>query len=181
MPTDVFSAMGGSRDREAAWPAVFATSFCSFILVASEFMPVSLLTPMAREFAVSEGQVGQAIAASGALAVLTSLLISSLTARLDRKVVLMALTGLMLASSLIVAFAGSFATVLIGRALLGIAIGGCWSLSTATAMRLVPTQSVPKALAVVGAGSALATTVAAPLGSFLGDIVGWRGAFLCTG
>ncbi len=142
-------------------------------------MPVSLLTPIANEFAVSEGQIGQAIAASGALAVITSLTISSATARFDRKFVLLSLTALMIASALIVGFAPNYTTLLVGRALLGIAIGGCWSMSTATAMRLVPTSSVPKAIAILGAGSALATTVAAPLGSFLGDAVGWRGAFLC--
>lgn len=161
-----------------AWPAVYATSLCSFILVASEFMPVSLLTPIATAFAVSEGQIGQAIAASGALAVLTSLLISPVTAKFDRKYVLLSLTALMLVSALIVALASNYATLLLGRALLGIAIGGCWSMSTATAMRLVPPESISRALAIVGAGSALATTVAAPLGSFLGDVVGWRGAFL---
>lgn len=52
-------------------------------------------------------------------------------------------------------------------------------MSAATAMRLVPKNSVPKALAVINGGNALATTVAAPLGSFLGGVIGWRGAFFC--
>ena len=46
-------------------------------------------------------------------------------------------------------------------------------------MRLVPSQSVPRALAIFNGGNALATVVAAPLGSYLGGIIGWRGAFLC--
>jgi predicted MFS family arabinose efflux permease len=64
-----------------------------------------------------------------------------------------------------------------GRALLGIAIGGFWSMSAATVMRLVPEDRVPRALAMLNGGNALATTIAAPLGSFLGQYIGWRGAF----
>jgi predicted MFS family arabinose efflux permease len=37
----------------------------------------------------------------------------------------------------------------------------------------------PRALAIFNGGNALATVVAAPLGSYLGATVGWRGAFLC--
>jgi predicted MFS family arabinose efflux permease len=66
---------------------------------------------------------------------------------------------------------------MLGRAFLGIAIGGFWSMSTAIVMRLLPADAVPKGLAMVNAGNAIAATVAAPLGSFLGDHIGWWGAF----
>jgi predicted MFS family arabinose efflux permease len=69
---------------------------------------------------------------------------------------------------------------MIGRAFIGVAIGGFWSMSAATAMRLVPSHQVPRALAIVNGGNALATVVAAPLGSFLGSVVGWRGAFFAV-
>jgi predicted MFS family arabinose efflux permease len=60
-----------------------------------------------------------------------------------------------------------------------VVIGGFWSMSAATAMRLVPPAQVPRALAVFNGGNALATVIAAPLGSYLGSVIGWRGAFLC--
>lgn len=164
----------------AAWGAVFALSLGAFALVASEFMPVSLLTPIASELRVSEGQAGQAIAVSGAFAVLTSLFISSVAGRLDRKLLLLMLTVLMIVSGTIVALAPNYAIFMIGRALIGIAIGGFWSMSAATAMRLVPDDQVPKALAIFNGGNALATVIAAPLGSFLGGLIGWRGAFFCV-
>jgi predicted MFS family arabinose efflux permease len=155
-------------------------SLGAFVLVASEFMPVSLLTPIAADLHISEGQAGQAIAVSGAFALLTSLFISSLAGRLDRKVLLLSLTLLMIVSGTIVAFAPNYLTFMIGRAFIGVAIGGFWSMSAATAMRLVPDHQVPRALAILNGGNALATVVAAPLGSFLGAIVGWRGAFFCV-
>lgn len=166
--------------KPAAWGGVLALSLGAFVLVASEFMPVSLLTPIATDLGVSEGQAGQAITVSGAFALLTSLFISSLAGRLDRKVLLLSLTLLMIVSGTIVAFAPNYVTFMIGRAFIGVAIGGFWSMSAATAMRLVPEHQVPKALAIVNGGNALATVVAAPLGSFLGAMIGWRGAFLCV-
>jgi predicted MFS family arabinose efflux permease len=80
----------------------------------------------------------------------------------------------------VVAFAPNYLVFMLGRALIGVAIGGFWSMSAATAMRLVPVHQVPRALAIVNGGNALATVIAAPLGSFLGSIIGWRGAFLCV-
>ena len=163
----------------ASWGAVVALSLGAFALVASEFMPVSLLTPIATDLHISEGQAGQSIAVSGFFALLTSLSIASLAGRLDRKLLLLGLTLLMIVSGTIAAFAPNYAVFMVGRAFIGVAIGGFWSMSAATAMRLVPEQDVPRALAIVNGGNALATVIAAPLGSFLGSLVGWRWAFFC--
>ena len=166
--------------QTAAWGAVLAMALGAFALVASEFMPVSLLTPIATDLHVSEGQAGQAISVSGAFALVTSLFIASLAGRRDRKRLLLVLTLLTIVSGTIVAFAPNYVAFIAGRALIGVAIGGFWSMSAATAMRLVPDGEVPRALAIVNGGNALATVVAAPLGSFLGGIVGWRWAFFCV-
>ena len=163
--------------RPASWGGVFAMSLGAFALIASEFMPVSLLTPIAADFRITEGQAGQAISVSGAFAVLTSLLIAKVAGRMDRRTVLLALTGLVIVSGTIVALAPSYELFMIGRAFIGVAIGGFWSMSAATAMRLVPAPLVPRALAILNGGNALATVIAAPLGSVLGGLVGWRGAF----
>lgn len=177
MTAQVSATTTEAEERPAYWGGVLAMSLCVFALIASEFMPVSLLTPIASELGVSEGQAGQAIAISGAFAVLTSLFISSIAGHLDRKVLLLALTGVMAVSGTIVAIAPNYVIFMIGRALIGIVIGGFWSMSAATAMRLVPEHHVPRALAIFNGGNALATVAAPPLGAFLGSIIGWRGAF----
>src|SRR5450830_79897 len=174
------SVMNSSSLNRSNWGAVFAMSLGAFSLVASEFMPVSLLTPIATDLHSTEGQAGQAISVSGAFALVTSLFITSLAGRLDRKTLLLLLTLLVIISGTIVAVAPNYGVFMLGRALIGIAIGGFWSLSAATAMRLVPEDQVPQALAIVNGGNALATVVAAPLGSFLGGMIGWRGAFFCV-
>ena len=154
-------------------------TLCVFALIASEFMPVSLLTPMAQTMHVTEGMAGQGIAISGAFAVVTSLFISVLAGTLNRKTLLLGLTCIMAISGAVIAMAPNYLTYMAGRSLIGIVVGGFWSMSAATAMRLVPVHRVPLALAIFNSGNALATVVAAPLGSWLGSVVGWRGAFFC--
>ncbi|MBD9638854.1 MFS transporter [Ensifer sp. ENS07] len=147
------------------------------VLIASEFMPVSLLTPIASDLVMTEGQAGQAISISGLFAVITSLVIAGITRSTDRRAVLSSLSFLLVASGCIVTFAPNYTALMIGRALLGIAIGGFWSMSTAIVMRLLPASAVPKGLSILNAGNAIAATISAPLGSFLSDYIGWRGAF----
>jgi predicted MFS family arabinose efflux permease len=169
-----------STSNVRARGAVLSLTLCVMVLIASEFMPVSLLTPIASDLGITEGQAGQAISISGVFAVVTSLLIAAASQRLDRRRLLLSLTGVTVLSGVLVAAAPNYALFMAGRALLGIGIGGFWSMSTATIMRLVPAERVAGALAVLNGGNALAATVAAPLGSFAGGLIGWRGAFFCV-
>ena len=168
----------GEQDNvRTGWSAVFALTLCVSTLIASEFMPVSILSPIAADLHLTQGAAGQAISISGLFAVLTSLSVASLSRGVDRRVLLLGLTLLMLVSGLTVAFAPNYFVFMTGRALIGVVIGGFWSMSAATVMRLVPEDQVPRALGLLNGGNALATTIAAPLGSFLGQYIGWRGAF----
>ena len=163
-----------------AWGAVFAMAFGVFGLITAEFLPVSLLTPIAASLQVSEGQAGQTVTVTALVALLTSLVVGSVTRRLDRRVVMLAFTLLLVASALLVALASNLTLILLARVLLGMAIGGFWTLSTAITMRLVPSDQVPRALSIVFSGISLATIIAAPLGSYLGGLIGWRNIFMLT-
>ena len=178
-PMATFSPPRATPTQAAHWSGVCAMSLCVFALIASEFMPVSLLSSIAADLHVTEGMAGQGIAISGVFAVLTSLSISALAGAMNRKTLLLALTALMAVSCAVVALTPSYLFYMLGRALIGVVIGGFWSMSAATAMRLVPAAQVPRALAIFNGGNALATVIAAPLGSYLGSVVGWRGAFFC--
>jgi DHA1 family purine ribonucleoside efflux pump-like MFS transporter len=164
--------------EQPAWGAVFAVTLGVFALITAEFLPASLLTPMAASLGVTEGMAGQTVTATAAIALVTSLVISVLTRNIDRRVVLLAFSVLLVASNLLVAFAPTLSLVLLGRVLLGIAIGGFWTMSAAVAMRLVPEAMVPRALSIIFSGVSVATVAAAPLGSYFGHLIGWRNVFL---
>jgi len=174
------SEMTSAETTETPWGAVTCLSLLTFLLVGLEFLPVSLLTPIARDLSVSEGQAGMAITVSGVFAVIASLFGNSFLSKMDRKAVVLLYTAVLVLSSLAVALAPNFGVFLMGRALVGVAIGGFWSLSTAILARLTSKSDLPKAIALLQGGTALAIVVAAPLGSFLGGLIGWRGTFLIT-
>ncbi|BBV73984.1 purine ribonucleoside efflux pump NepI [Raoultella sp. Lac2] len=159
------------------WSAVFAVAFCVACLITVEFLPVSLLTPMAQDLGISEGLAGQSVTTTAFVAMFASLFITSMIRSTDRRYVVILFPVLLTVSCLLVSFANSFALLLLGRACLGLALGGFWAMSTSLTMRLVPTRVVPKALSVIFGAVSIALVIAAPLGSFLGGVIGWRNVF----
>jgi predicted MFS family arabinose efflux permease len=175
------NTVNGSPDmvqEVPAWGAVIAMTLGVFGLVTAEFLPASLLTPMASDLFITEGMAGQAVSATAIFAVVASLLTATVTRKIDRRYVLLGFSVLLIISNVLVAFAPNFILLLAGRVLLGIALGGFWTMAAATVIRLVPESSVPRALAIMFSGVSAATIFAAPLGSYLGGLIGWRDVFL---
>ncbi|OEZ64655.1 purine ribonucleoside efflux pump NepI [Janthinobacterium sp. HH103] len=164
----------------AAWMAVFSLAMGVFGLLTAEYLPASLLTPMAFDLGVSEALAGQAVTVTAVVAMFAGLSVPVLTRNFDRRVVLLAFTVLMIASNLLVALSSSLTVLLVMRILLGVALGGFWSMAAAVAMRLVPAMLVPRALSIIFSGIAVGTVVSVPLGSYLGGIYGWRSAFIAA-
>ena len=159
------------------WSAVFAVAFCVACLITVEFLPVSLLTPMAQDLAISEGVAGQSVTVTAFIAMFASLFITNIIGKTDRRYVVIAFSILLTLSCLLVSFAANFTLLLLGRACLGLALGGFWAMSASLTMRLVPPRTIPKALSVIFGAVSIALVIAAPLGSFLGGIIGWRNVF----
>ncbi|WP_129972739.1 MULTISPECIES: MFS transporter [unclassified Pseudomonas] len=163
-----------------AWMAVFSLAMGVFGLLTAEYLPASLLTLMATELGVSEALAGQAVTVTAVVALFAGLLVPGLTRSIDRRWVLLGFSTLMVASNLLVAVSSSFVVLLLMRILLGIALGGFWSMAAAVAMRLVPNALLPRALSIIFSGIAIGTVVAVPLGSYLGGLYGWRNAFFAA-
>lgn len=159
------------------WSAVFAVAFCVACLITVEFLPVSLLTPMAQDLGISEGVAGQSVTVTAFVAMFASLFVTQIIQATDRRYVVILFSVLLTLSCLLVSFANSFSLLLVGRACLGLALGGFWAMSASLTMRLVPARTVPKALSVIFGAVSIALVIAAPLGSFLGGIIGWRNVF----
>ena len=159
------------------WSAVFAVAFCVACLITVEFLPVSLLTPMALDLGISEGMAGQSVTTTAFVAMFSSLFITSVIGKTDRRYVVILFSLLLTLSCLLVSFADSFTLLLLGRACLGLALGGFWAMSASLTMRLVPMRVVPKALSIIFGAVSIALVIAAPLGSFLGGLIGWRNVF----
>lgn len=164
--------------RPAAWPAVVSLGLGIFTLVASEFLPASLLSPIAADLGITEGVAGQLVTATSIIGIVGGPLVVSSLPRLDRRWVMAGLTTLAIASNVLVAIAPAFGLMLAARLLLGIAISGFWAMSLAVTAQLVPADRLGRAMTIVNTGVSLATIAAVPAGAYFGELLGWRAVFL---
>ncbi len=176
----VCASLKRSEPKESGWMGVISLTMGVFGLLTAEYLPASLLTPMAADLGVTEALAGQAVTVTAVVALFAGLMVPRLTRNYDRRNVLLGFTVLMIASNLLVALSSSLGVLLVMRILLGIALGGFWSMAAAVAMRLVPAKSVPRALSIIFSGIAVGTVVSIPLGSYLGGLYGWRSAFIAA-
>ncbi|WP_344241555.1 MFS transporter [Actinocorallia libanotica] len=146
-------------------------------LVASEFLPASVLPAMAADVGVSEGTAGLAVAATAIAGAVTAPSIAVLLPRTDRRTVLVWLLVAAVAANLAVAAAPNFAVLLLGRLVLGIAIAGYWSFAFGAGVRAVPGRDSTVSTSIA-LGVTIATIAGVPLASLVGDEVGWRAVFV---
>ncbi|WP_308465696.1 MFS transporter [Rathayibacter soli] len=170
----------GARQSGASWLGVVALMIGVFALVTSEFLPASLLSPIASGLGISEGTAGQAVTATALVGIFAGPAIGPLFPRLDRRMLLVGLAVLATVSNVLVALAPAFWLLVVARLLLGVAIAGFWSMALAVAAQLVPPARLGRAMMVVNTGVSVATVAAVPLGAYLGSLWDWRTVFLLT-
>jgi predicted MFS family arabinose efflux permease len=160
-----------------AWFAVATVAIGTFTVVTVENLPMGLLTSIGGGLHVSDAQVGLMVTISGLVAAVAAAVLPVAIRSLDRRVVLVGLIGLMVSANLLTALAPSYGVVLAARFLIGISIGGFWSLAAGLAVRLVPGEHVPRATSLIFLGAMAANVVGVPAGTLLGGLTSWRIAF----
>lgn len=163
-----------------AWLAVASLAISTFASVTTEFLPVGLLTGIAASLHVSEGAAGLMVTMPGLVAAVTGPALIIASGRLDRRIVLLVLSAVLVASNLLAALAPNLAVMLLARALLGLVVGGFWTFAPGATGHLVPAPLQPRAMSYVLAGISLATIAGVPAGALLGGLAGWRAAFLAS-
>ncbi|UYM03543.1 MFS transporter [Solicola gregarius] len=164
------------RPPATSWTPIVALAFGIGMLVASEFLPASVLPALAADVGVSEGTAGLAVAATAIAGAITAPSIAVVLPRADRRIVLVGLLAAAAVANLAVVAAPDFAVLLLGRLLLGVAIAGYWSFAFGAGTHAVPGRDnvVSAALAF---GVSFATVLGIPVASLIGDEVGWRTSF----
>ncbi|UJW30940.1 MFS transporter [Saccharothrix sp. AJ9571] len=162
-------------------PAVFCVMLGIFSLVTSEILPIGLLTPIARDFGVSDGTAGLMMTLPGVLAAIAAPVVTTAAGRLDRRKLLCALVLLLAFADFLAALAPSYPVMLVSRVLVGLVIGAFWSAGAGLAPRLVRPERVRTGTAVIFAAVPLGSVLGVPAGTFIGDLAGWRAAFVVLG
>jgi DHA1 family purine ribonucleoside efflux pump-like MFS transporter len=164
--------------QEYSWPGVLAIALGALSLVVTEFLPVGLLSGISRDLGVAEGTAGLAVTATAVFGFIAAPVTAIAIGKADRKLVLLGLTVLLIISSVLSWTAGSFATLLIARIILGIGVGGFWAISITAAAKLVAPEKVHAASSLVFAGISIGSVIAVPAGSYIGAHADWRDGFL---
>ena len=162
------------------WLSVVAVAVSAFAFVTAEFLPVGLLSQIAHDLGVKPGVAGLMVSTPGIMAAIFAPALIAGAGRMDRRFVFLLLTAVLLVSNVLCAIATSFPVLLAGRALLGAALGGFWTLATAAAPRLVEPKDAAKATATILTGVTFATVIGVPLGTFIASFASWRASFAAT-
>lgn len=176
-PSSTEAGAAPTASASSGWTAVVALAIAAFAMVSSEFLPVGLLPRMAPELGTSEGRAGLLVTLPGLLAAFAAPLVIALAGQIDRRKLLAVLVALLAVSNAIVAVSGSLLFALAGRVLLGLAVGGFWTIGGSLGPRLKPGAASARASAVILSGVSLGTVAGVPAGAWLGELLGWRWAF----
>lgn len=165
------------RERLPLIP-LLALSLAAFVTIVTEALPAGLLTPMAQDFAISAAAAGQSITAYAVGSFLAAIpLMTILQGMRRRRLLLFTLAGFTVAN-LVTAFARDYTLLLVARAIAGAAAGVLWALLAGYAAAMAPAQQKGKAIAIAMAGTPLALSIGVPLGTFVGNAIGWRESFM---
>lgn len=162
----------------SSWLAVFAVATATFAMVTSEFLPIGLLGAIARDLHASDGSAGLTVTVPGLVAAIAAPVLVRTAGHIDRRYLLLSLTGLIALADTIVALGPNLPILLVGRMVLGAALGGFWALAAPVGRRLVREQDGNRAIATILAGISVGSVVGVPLGTFIGQELGWRAAFM---
>lgn len=174
------ASLEGAPTSARQWLAVIAVAVSAFAFVTAEFLPVGLLPQIAHDLGVSTGVAGLMVTTPAVMAMIFAPTLVVGAGRTDRRYVFLLLTAVLLVANVVSAVSPGLGVMLVGRALLGAALGGFWTLATAAAPRLVQAKDAAKATATILTGVTCATVIGVPLGTFIASFSSWRMSFAAT-
>ncbi|MEW2514228.1 MFS transporter [Streptomyces sp. NPDC046870] len=159
-------------------PALLALATAVFLTSLTETLPAGLLPGMSHDLRVSESATGQTVTVYALGTALTALPLTAATAAWRRKrLLLTAVAGFAVANT-VTAVSSVYGLTMAARFLAGVAAGLAWSLLAGYARRMVEVPLQGRAIAVAMTGIPVALSLGVPAGTFLGQALGWRVAFL---
>ncbi|MFI5527699.1 MFS transporter [Kitasatospora sp. NPDC051853] len=157
--------------------ALLALAIGAFGIGTTEFVIMGLLPRIAADYGVTIPSAGLLVTGYALGVVIGAPLMTALGTRISRKTMLMLLMGLFVVGNLLSAAAPSFPLMLAGRIVTSLAHGAFFGIGSVVAAELVAPEKKAGAIATMFTGLTVANIVGVPLGTFVGQAVGWRATF----
>ncbi|MFU8946099.1 MFS transporter [Mycetocola zhadangensis] len=159
------------------WIGLIALAVTVFLSVSSEMIPTGLLPEMSESLGVTPSQVGLLVTFFAFTVVISSMPLTAATRRVPRHALMVSILLVLGLSNLLTALSPTYELVVASRVLGGFAHGLFWALVPAYAAHLVPKEQIARAVSITLGGGTLAFVLGVPLGTVLGQSIGWRWAF----
>ncbi|MCV7228064.1 MFS transporter [Mycolicibacterium komossense] len=156
---------------------LIALAMGGFGIGLTEFVIMGLLPEVAADFAVSEATAGYLISGYALSVAVGAVALTAAVTRLDRKKVLLGLMVLFIVGNLMSALASSYEMMLTGRIVAALCHGAFFGIGSVVAADLVAENKRAGAIAMMFAGLTIANVLGVPLGTLLGQQLGWRSTF----
>ncbi|MEW8969916.1 MAG: MFS transporter [Mesobacillus sp.] len=157
--------------------SLLALAISAFGIGTTEFVPVGLLSTISEDLNISITLAGLLISGYAMGVAFGAPILTALTNKMSRKTLLMALMVVFIIGNLIAAMSTSFALLLTARIITAFSHGVFFSIGSTIAADLVPEDKRASAIAFMFTGLTVATVTGVPLGTFVGQLFGWRATF----
>ncbi|MBG9945947.1 MFS transporter [Brevibacillus formosus] len=157
--------------------ALLALAISAFGIGTTEFVIVGLLSTVAQDLKVTITLAGLLISGYALGVAIGAPVITALTSRIPRKMLLMLLMIVFVVGNSAAALSSSFTLLIIARFFTAFSHGVFFSIGSTIAADLVPENKRASAIATMFTGLTVATVTGVPLGTFIGQMFGWRATF----
>jgi len=158
--------------------ALFALTLSAFAIGTTEFVIVGLLPTIASQLQVTLPSAGLLVSLYALGVAIGAPLLTAATGKLPRKWLLVGLMALFTLGNLLAWQAPDYGTLILARVLTGLAHGVFFSIGSTIATSLVPKEKAASAIAIMFTGLTVALVTGVPLGTWIGQLFGWRETFL---
>lgn len=158
--------------------ALFALTLSAFAIGTTEFVIVGLIPTIAEQLNVSLPSAGLLVSLYALGVAIGAPVLTALTGKLPRKWLLLGLMALFTVGNLLAWQAPGYESLIVARILTGLAHGVFFSVGSTIATGLVAKEKAASAIAIMFSGLTVALVTGVPLGTWIGQVFGWRETFL---
>ena len=158
--------------------ALLALAVSAFAIGTTEFVSVGLLPLISKDLDISLTTAGLTVSLYALGVTVGAPVLTSLTSRMPRKSLLLWIMIVFIIGNGIAASATSVTVLLIARVISAFSHGVFMSIGSTIAADLVPENKRASAISIMFTGLTVATITGVPFGTFLGQQLGWRFAFV---